>query len=411
MRLNRTDLWTLFLSSVVNLAILGPLTAQEWVDFARPDQEPKLLASLEFAEAGENYRIEVRTVAGSSTVLRVLVDGVDKSNDRVTLWPPAPAGLTSYPVAWDTTLPDTQPTAGTVEYTVQAGDTLAKIAKCSGTGELGPMSDAIRALNPDTDFGKLAIGQKVIVPFPTIADTSTYWPVFDTLTRQQSRFGLTDRDGNVIGVVAVSGGSEVSLRRFPSTTRSWLGLSVEPISGALRSQLDLADDAVGVVVVGVTPDSPAAAAGLELHDVVLGLDGEGVQSPEGLAAAVESRRPDQVVTLDIKRRGRAISTTLSLGRRSGASNASYYFWTPSNFSGADYRSVWDLSLRYAGIDAADSSSPNLIYYREPGSTSEWDLAIDGTESRPIEVTQARWDALVESISELRELVERALKRD
>ena len=51
----------------------------------------------------------------------------------------------------------------------------------------------------------------------------------------------------------------------------WLGVSCTELADDFRDELKL-DEAKGVVVMDVVPDSPAAKAGLKKHDVLLAAD-------------------------------------------------------------------------------------------------------------------------------------------
>ena len=53
----------------------------------------------------------------------------------------------------------------------------------------------------------------------------------------------------------------------------WIGVSVGPADGVLRSQLRL-PEGTGVVVTQIVPDSPAQSAGVEVDDVLLSVNGK-----------------------------------------------------------------------------------------------------------------------------------------
>jgi S1-C subfamily serine protease len=57
----------------------------------------------------------------------------------------------------------------------------------------------------------------------------------------------------------------------------------------------------GVVVVEVTQDSPAAAAGLQPGDAITAIDGEAVDSAQALVDAIEERKPGEQVKLSVFR--------------------------------------------------------------------------------------------------------------
>jgi hypothetical protein len=78
----------------------------------------------------------------------------------------------------------------------------------------------------------------------------------------------------------------IDANEAPATPTYWLGLQGQPIdSPLLRTHLQLADD-VGVVVENVVEGSPAAKAGLRVHDIVIAVDGEPLTGMAMLQQAV-----------------------------------------------------------------------------------------------------------------------------
>ncbi len=67
-----------------------------------------------------------------------------------------------------------------------------------------------------------------------------------------------------------------------------IGLSLSPLSPELRGQLDVPQRTHGAVVAEVEPGSPAEQAGLQPGDVVLGVGGKSISSPEEAASAIRS---------------------------------------------------------------------------------------------------------------------------
>ena len=87
---------------------------------------------------------------------------------------------------------------------------------------------------------------------------------------------------------------------FPGGRRAMLGITMQEITPELKQALDLAVDQ-GVLVVEVTPNSPAAKAGLKLNDVIVGIDGKEIKAPRDLADAIGELEPGKEVTLQIMR--------------------------------------------------------------------------------------------------------------
>jgi hypothetical protein len=94
--------------------------------------------------------------------------------------------------------------------------------------------------------------------------------------------------------------------------RSWLGVWVEEASEALGSQLGL-PPGVGLLVTYITPDSPAAKAGLEKNDVLVAFDGQSLVHPAQLRKLVQVRKEGDKVELGLYRAGKkqTVSATLA----------------------------------------------------------------------------------------------------
>jgi serine protease Do len=91
-----------------------------------------------------------------------------------------------------------------------------------------------------------------------------------------------------------------------------LGVSLEEVGAADVSRLKLAEER-GAVVREVEPDSPAAEAGLEKDDVIVGYQGEAVHSAAQLARLVRETPGGRKVTMDVSRGGALQKLTATLG--------------------------------------------------------------------------------------------------
>jgi S1-C subfamily serine protease len=70
-----------------------------------------------------------------------------------------------------------------------------------------------------------------------------------------------------------------------------------------------------VLVVGVSADSPAEAAGVLVGDLILAFDGQPVRSPEDLLEALTSDRVGKAVQMKVLRGGRPDEVTVTVGER------------------------------------------------------------------------------------------------
>lgn len=101
---------------------------------------------------------------------------------------------------------------------------------------------------------------------------------------------------------------------------AWFGASTRSVSQV--SPRELTSNGVttdeGVYVADVFSGSAAARAGLEIGDVISGIDGSPVDTPEDVARIIRSRDPGDVIDIDYERAGERTSTSVSLGTRADA---------------------------------------------------------------------------------------------
>jgi serine protease Do len=148
---------------------------------------------------------------------------------------------------------------------------------------------------------------------------------------------LVNMRGEVIGIntAIVSGGSGIgfaipaSMARQISAqlldtgkvTRGWLGVVLQPLTTELAASFG-ADGKKGALVSEVSPDSPAAKAGLKAGDVVLDIDGHKVENPGDVARAVAMVAPGRTAKLTVWRDKAQKSVDIVLGEAPGERQAS-----------------------------------------------------------------------------------------
>lgn len=130
---------------------------------------------------------------------------------------------------------------------------------------------------------------------------------------------LVDMNGAVLGIntfiLSQGGGSEGlgfaiparvvdfvyhSLRKYGHVHKVEIGAGAQEITPTLAEGLHL-PQRWGVLVDDVTPDGPAAAAGLKVQDIILTADDRRIETLPSLSAALYLHRIDQVVKLEILR--------------------------------------------------------------------------------------------------------------
>lgn len=101
------------------------------------------------------------------------------------------------------------------------------------------------------------------------------------------------------------------LRSGGKITRGWLGVQIQPVSDDIAESLGL-DSNNGALVVQVTKDSPAAAAGFKTGDAILEVNGQTVKSPRDLARKVARIRPGANADIKLMRNGETITKSVKI---------------------------------------------------------------------------------------------------
>ena len=151
------------------------------------------------------------------------------------------------------------------------------------------------------------------------------------INRGSSGGPLFDTRGRVIGVNAAiyapAGGNVGIGFAVPATiaapvvaelieegkvSRGWLGVSLQPLTPELAESLGM-EKADGVLVADVTPDSPAARAGILRADVVTAVGGRPMEDGKSLAREIGSMEPEDEVSLTVVRKGEPLEIAVKLG--------------------------------------------------------------------------------------------------
>ncbi|MEZ5100227.1 MAG: trypsin-like peptidase domain-containing protein [Thermoleophilia bacterium] len=143
--------------------------------------------------------------------------------------------------------------------------------------------------------------------------------------------GLSDGNVGIGFAVPVNTVKDVANQIIEDGTveRAYLGVTLSPITDDLRDTVRIPVDS-GVLVSVVTPDGPAARAGLRGGDrsvtingqtyviggdIITAVDGEPVETSDEIVALIRDRAPGDSVTLEINRDGSTQTLTVELGRR------------------------------------------------------------------------------------------------
>ena len=106
-----------------------------------------------------------------------------------------------------------------------------------------------------------------------------------------------------------------NLREHGRVVRGYLGVQPQDLDSATAMSLGLDEGTRGVLISDVLDGSPASDAGLERYDIVVGMNGEPVESATSFRNHIGHMPPGTEVDLEIIRDGRAREKTVALGER------------------------------------------------------------------------------------------------
>ncbi len=145
---------------------------------------------------------------------------------------------------------------------------------------------------------------------------------------------LFNMDGEVVGVntaiISPTGGSigigfsvpadtvqpvVEQLRKFHEVRRGWLGVKIQTVTEEIAGALGVPQN-TGALVAAVTPDGPAAKAGVKAGDVIVKFDKEDVPTMRNLPRLVARAPIDQQVDVEVVRKGQHKTLQVTVGRLS-----------------------------------------------------------------------------------------------
>ena len=149
---------------------------------------------------------------------------------------------------------------------------------------------------------------------PSVRKTVTFgYGVFATILMATLLIGAVS--GIVIGVMAVSLHSgRPALSGAPvASGRAWLGVNYVPITASIASTYKLSATA-GALIVAVTPNGPAARAGVREDDVVTAVDEQTIDENMNITDVIKDKKPQDHIRMSILRDGSAETIDITLGR-------------------------------------------------------------------------------------------------
>ncbi len=174
--------------------------------------------------------------------------------------------------------PVTQEVADAIDLANPAGALVANVSKDTPAARAGiKQGDAITAVGEKSVSTPKDLSQLVSALTPGDKKTVTVWR-FGKSVDLTVEIGSSD-DG--MAKLAAPNGSEQAIPAGPR-----IGVALVDLTPEVRERLDLSQDVQGAVVANVSPDKPAASAGLKAGDVILSVNDKTIQNASGAKNAV-----------------------------------------------------------------------------------------------------------------------------
>ena len=101
-------------------------------------------------------------------------------------------------------------------------------------------------------------------------------------------------------------------KRHGKVSRGWLGVQIQEVTPAIAASLGLGGEG-GALVANVTPNSPAARAGLKQGDVILSFNNTDLKQMRDLPRLVSTAEPDAAAPITVWRNGQRKELSVTLG--------------------------------------------------------------------------------------------------
>jgi serine protease Do len=186
--------------------------------------------------------------------------------------------------------------------------------------------------------------------------------------------------------------------------RGYLGATVQAVNADMAKAFGLGQGG-GALVGDITPDSPAAKAGLERGDIILELNGQSVSGPDDLSVHISEIPPNSIAHLKVFRQGQTREIDVKLGEFSEKLEATASGGgTPAELNGLQVQNLTPAIAQQLGVPSSktgvvvtsvDPSSAAAAAGLQTGdiiqevdrkavhNTSEFQQAVAGKGNQPI----------------------------
>ena len=146
-----------------------------------------------------------------------------------------------------------------------------------------------------------------------------------------------------------------------SAPNGWLGVSIADMTGTKARELKTAAKH-GVLITGVTEDSPAEKAGIKENDIITSFNGKAVEDTEDLVEAVRTSLPGSKAAIVVMRKDRSTTLQATIGKLPRSEESLARLFEPAS-------PVHMRFFRHAGgygLDLMDLNPQLAEYFDAPG---------------------------------------------
>ncbi len=103
------------------------------------------------------------------------------------------------------------------------------------------------------------------------------------------------------------------LIKFGKTTRGWIGVKIQDVTPEIAESMGI-DSSTGALIASVTPDGPAAKAGIKQGDIITSFNGVDVTQMRHLPRVVADTPVGKEVPIAVLRQGKEMTLTIRTGQ-------------------------------------------------------------------------------------------------
>jgi S1-C subfamily serine protease len=162
----------------------------------------------------------------------------------------------------------------------------------------------------------------------------------------------------VVVASAKSGGKAVK--------RPWLGARLQAVTPEIAETLGLRLPS-GALVANVSPNSPAAKAGLKLSDLIVGIDGQAIDDPNAFDYRFATRPLGGAAQIDVQRGGKTVKLAVPLETAPDINRDEITISARSPFQGAKVANISPAVADELHLDAATEGV--VVVELEDGGTA------------------------------------------